>query len=135
MNNLRLISVFIAVSFLLSMTGTQHINSEKVTSSIEWTNTEHDFGKIKQGIPVTATFEFKNTSMVPLIISSVEPQCGCTVAKYPKEPVKYGKTGNILISFDAKNQGYFQKSVTVVTNTEEATTTLVIKGEVVLQLK
>lgn len=134
MNKLKLISVFAAISFL-SMTGIHHSNSNKVTSSIEWTNTEHDFGKIKQGIPVTATFEFKNTSMVPLIISSVEPQCGCTVAEYPKEPVKYGKKGNILISFDAKNQGYFQKSVTVVTNTEEATTTLVIKGEVVLQLK
>ncbi len=102
-----------------------------VSSSITWIKIEHDFGKIKHNNPVTATFEFSNPSMIPLIISSVEPQCGCTVADYPKEPVKSGKTGKIIVTYDAKNLGFFQKSIIVRSNTEEGTTTLIIKGDVV----
>ncbi len=69
--------------------------------------------------------------MIPLIIVAVEPQCGCTIADYPREPMKYGKKGVVSVSFDAKNNGYFQKSIAVMTNAEQGTTTLIIKGEVV----
>lgn len=127
--------IYITVLFCLSILPAFNIqleNNGKTNSSIKWTKTEHDFGKIKQNIPVSADFEFQNNSMIPLIIVSVEPQCGCTIADYPREPLKFGKKGVVSISFDAKNTGYFQKSVAVVTNTEQGTTTLIIKGEVVM---
>ena len=124
---------FLLVSALLLAFNIQRENDQKVTSSIEWTNTEHNFGRIKQNNPVTAAFEFKNPSMVPLVITSVEPQCGCTVADYPKEPVTYGKKGVVSISFDAKNSGYFQKSIIVTSNSGQGSTILIIKGEVVIQ--
>jgi len=132
------IKIFISVMLVSGLFLAFNIQEDRdlrVTSSIEWTKTEHDFGRIKQNIPVTAAFEFKNPSMVPLVIISVEPQCGCTVADYPKEPVKYGKNGNVSVSFDARNTGYFQKSVIVTTNTDQGSTTLVIKGEVVTKDK
>ena len=37
-----------------------------------------DFGKIKQGIPATHEFKFKNTSKVPMVITNVQASCGCT---------------------------------------------------------
>ncbi len=126
------IPILLVSAFLLAF-NIHKENDQRVTSSIEWIKTEHNFGRIKQNIPVTAAFEFKNPSMAPLVIISVEPQCGCTVADYPKEPVTYGKKGVVSISFDAKNGGYFQKSIIVTTNSEQGSTTLVIKGEVVIQ--
>ena len=103
----------------------------KVTSVIDWTGKTYDFGKIPQGKPVTAEFQFKNPSMVPLIIYSVKPSCGCTVADYPKEPVPPQKTGTIKVTFNAASPGFFQKSVVVATNAGEESETLIFKGEVI----
>lgn len=103
---------------------------ENISSSIEWKATTFDFGKIQYGQPVTAEFEFTNTSLVPLIINSVDPSCGCTVADYPKEPVQPGKSGKISVTFNAAAKGTFQKSVLVSSNATEGRASLIIKGEV-----
>jgi hypothetical protein len=105
-------------------------DSGKPKASIEWKSMEHDFGEIKRGTPVTAKFELKNSSMIPLIITSVRPSCGCTVADYPKEPVKPNEKGHISVTFDAKSPGYFTKSIKVRSNAEEELMTLYIKGMV-----
>jgi hypothetical protein len=100
-------------------------------ASINWKETIYDFGQIKQDIPVTAEFEFENTSLVPLIINSVRATCGCTVANYPKEPVQPGKSAIISVRYNARNPGHFTKTVFVSSNTGEGDTQLVITGEVV----
>lgn len=101
-----------------------------VSSSVEWTVTTYDFGKIQQGKQVSAEFEFTNSSMIPLIITSVQPSCGCTVADYPKEPVQPGTGGKIVVTFNAASSGTFQKSILVNSNATEGYQTLIIKGEV-----
>jgi hypothetical protein len=106
-------------------------DSTKPISEIAWNTTSYDFGKIEQGKPVTAEFEFTNPSMVPLIISSVKPTCGCTIADYPKEPVQPGKSGKIAVTYNAASSGFFQKSIIVSSNANEGNIALVIKGEVV----
>jgi hypothetical protein len=108
-------------------------DAPKNESGIAWTFTTKDFGKIEQGKPVAAEFEFKNPSMVPLIISSVRPSCGCTVADYPKEPIQPGKAAKISITYNAAASGVFQKSVLVTSNATEGNSTLIIKGEVVVK--
>ena len=100
-------------------------------ASINWEKTSYDFGKIAQNVPVTIEFEFENKSLVPLIINSVKPTCGCTVADYPKEPVQPGKSGKITVSYDARNTGHFTKSIIVSSNASEGDTQLVIAGEVI----
>jgi hypothetical protein len=103
----------------------------KPVSGIEWTSTTLDLGKIQQGKPVLAEFEFRNPTMVPLIISAVRPTCGCTVADFPKEPVQPGKSGKIAVTYNAAASGVFSKSIIVTSNAAEGNISLVIKGEVV----
>src|SRR5689334_18597290 len=52
----------------------------------DWTQTSFDFGKIKHNAPVTHEFRFVNKGAEPLVITSVQASCGCTVAKYTKDP-------------------------------------------------
>lgn len=111
-------------------TSVQAQESGDVASSIKWGDTTFDFGKIPQGKPVTTEFEFTNSSMVPLIINEVQSSCGCTVPSYPKEPILPGKTGTIVVTFNAAATGPFSKSILVKTNATEGYSSLVIKGEV-----
>jgi hypothetical protein len=99
-------------------------------AAIEWQFTEYDFGEIAKNKPVSIDFVFKNPGLVPLIIQDVKTSCGCTVPDYPKQPIAGGKSGKITVTFDAKDSGYFSKTITVTTNTEQATNLLYIKGEV-----
>ncbi len=96
-----------------------------------WTSTQHDFGKIKVGVPVTHEFTFTNTGDVPLIISTVQASCGCTVADYSKDPIAPKGKGFIKATFNAASVGVFSKTLTVNANTEEGVVYLTIKGEVV----
>jgi len=99
-------------------------------AAIEWEFTEYDFGKIEKSKPVTIDFVFKNPGMIPLIIQDVKTSCGCTVPEYPKQPIAPGSSGKITVTYDAKDSGYFSKTITVITNTEQNTNLLYIKGEV-----
>ncbi len=91
----------------------------------------HDFGKIPQGKPVTTEFVFTNIGIEPLILTNVQPTCGCTVADYTKAPVKKGEKGVIKITYNAAVPAPFSKAVTVTSNAKTPQKTLIIKGEVV----
>ena len=97
-------------------------------ATIEWDFVEHDFGKIAKNEPVTIDFVFKNPGMIPLVVVDVKSSCGCTVPDYPKAPIPPGSEGSITVTFDAKSSGYFSKTITVRTNTEEGVSELFIKG-------
>ncbi|HRF26924.1 MAG TPA: DUF1573 domain-containing protein, partial [Ferruginibacter sp.] len=71
-----------------------------------------DFGKIKQDVPATATFEVTNISNEPLIIEQANPTCGCTIGDYTKEPIAPGKSGFIKATYNAKNLNAFEKHLT-----------------------
>jgi hypothetical protein len=96
-----------------------------------WTKTEHDFGKIKQNVPVAYEFTFTNTGDVPLVISTVQASCGCTVTAYSKDPIAPNGTGFVKATYNAASIGQFTKTVTVNANTDEGQVRLTIKGEVV----
>jgi hypothetical protein len=131
---MKIVSVFLVSSVLILASlsyGVSAQDAAKPASGIEWTSTTIDFGKIEQGKPVSAEFEFKNPTMVPLLISSVRPTCGCTIADYPKEPILPGKSGKIAVTYNAAAGGAFTKAIVVTSNATEGNTSLIIKGEVV----
>jgi hypothetical protein len=106
-------------------------SSVNPSAMIEWKETSINFGDIQFDKPITVEFTFKNPGMMPLIISDVRSSCGCTVADYPKQPIVSGSEGRIKVTYDAKTEGYFSKTITVYSNTDGGLTQLYIKGVVV----
>ncbi len=100
-------------------------------ASFKWTDTDHDFGKVSQGKPVTVEFKFTNSGGEPLIVSDAKGSCGCTGVEYPKEPIMPNQSGTIKATFNAAAIGPFTKSVTVFSNAAEGVTVLRFQGEVV----
>ena len=100
---------------------------------IEFDQTTHDFGKINEADGrVTTIFTFQNTGMTPLVLSEVRASCGCTTPKWTREPVEPGQQGTITVTYNPSGRpGNFNKTITVTSNADPATTRLYIKGEVI----
>lgn len=93
--------------------------------------TEHDFGKIVDGVKVSFTFKFKNVGGSDLIINQVKTSCGCTVSKFTKTPIPPGKEGRVQLTFDSSHRrGFNNKIATVVANTQPNTEILKITAMV-----
>lgn len=107
------------------------IQADNNAPVMTFTQTVHDFGKMVQGEIVKYTFHFKNTGKTDLKITRVSTSCGCTVGKYPHEPVKPGEGGDVEVTFNsAYKMGYQNKSVMLLANTKPARTVLRIKAVV-----
>lgn len=92
--------------------------------------TEHDFGKIPQGKPVTYVFEVVNTGKTPFKLDNVQASCGCTTPEWDREKaVEPGATSKITVGYNAAAEGPFTKLVTITYNGTQ-TKQLTIKGEV-----
>ncbi|WP_338760222.1 DUF1573 domain-containing protein [Bernardetia sp. ABR2-2B] len=98
---------------------------------IEFEKTVHDFGNIKEGEVVEHVFKFKNIGETPLILTGVQPSCGCTASDFTKEPVAPGGEGTISLSFNSAGKvGAQNKTATVKANIEGGQTTISFKGNV-----
>jgi len=104
--------------------------SELKAPVVKWTTEDYNFGTIKQNKPVDVEFELTNVGNAPLIITKVEPSCGCTTSDYTKAPIAPGQKGKVKVTFDAKTLGNFSKSVNVTTNAKEALTIIKFYGTV-----
>ncbi|WP_186756558.1 DUF1573 domain-containing protein [Echinicola salinicaeni] len=78
---------------------------------ITFEETEKNFGDISQGTKVEHTFKFTNTGTEVLKISNVAATCGCTVPKWPKEPVAPGKSAEIKVTFNSAGKMGKQRSI------------------------
>lgn len=107
-------------------------NVEELTS-IEFTEEAFDFGEITQGEKVEHTFKFKNTGENDLVIVSAKGSCGCTIPEWPKEPIAPGEEGEMFVVFNSDGKkGKQHKKVTVVANTEPATTVVALRGDIIV---
>mgnify|MGYP001131950942 CR=1 FL=1 len=90
----------------------------KPLTTMQWIDSAQKYGDIKAGQKLAVSFRFKNTGSTPLVIESVAPSCGCTVADYPKEPIAPGKEGEITGEFDSNGrEGLQHKELTIKANT------------------
>ena|SRR5688572_1346598 len=104
----------------------------KSLTSIQWIDSVRNFGNITEGQKLALSFRFKNTGDKPLVIQSVEPACGCTVADYPKQPLKPGEEGEITGEFNSDGRvGQQHKEITVTTNTAMRTQNVIFEVNVV----
>jgi hypothetical protein len=99
--------------------------------TFQFSKESHDFGTIAEGDVAKHTFTFKNTGEAPLIIESAKGSCGCTVPKWPREPIPVGGDGEIEVAFNSKGKpGIQNKTVTITANTYPKITKISIKANV-----
>jgi hypothetical protein len=104
---------------------------EGPATTMEFEESEWDFGKITDGDKVRHVFKFTNTGDEPLTIKNAKGSCGCTVPEWPKEPIAPGEQGEINVEFNSKKKpGKQTKRVTITANTEPPQTYLTIKADV-----
>ena len=89
-----------------------------------------DLGKVKQGVPATATFVVTNVGTEPLIIEQANPTCGCTIGDYTKAPIAPGKTGTITATYNAASASHFTKTLTVKFAGVDEIKNIIITGDV-----
>ncbi|WP_025743796.1 DUF1573 domain-containing protein [Aquimarina pacifica] len=139
----KVILAAITISMLLSCNNSTKSQTKTMASTevaemksvlfpkMTFTELNHDFGIIKEGDIVEHQFSFTNTGEVPLVISNAKGSCGCTVPKWPKEPIQPGATETLLVSFNSNGKPNLQtKKITITANTESGKETLSIKAMV-----
>ncbi|WP_276134079.1 DUF1573 domain-containing protein [Polluticoccus soli] len=99
--------------------------------TMDFKDTLHDFGLMREGETSSYGFEFTNNGKKPLLISGATGSCGCTVADYPREPIQPGQTGTMKVMFNSTDKiGHQEKSVNISTNSKRGTHMLYIKADV-----
>ncbi len=102
------------------------------TTTLTFDETEFNFGKVDEGEMVAHTFKFKNTGSEPLIISNAKGSCGCTVPKWPREPIPPGEGSEITVEFNSKGKkGNRNQKVTITANTNPPQSFVALVGEVI----
>jgi hypothetical protein len=98
---------------------------------IQFTSSEHDFGKVREGEKVVWYFKYSNPGDQDLLLLSASASCGCTVPEYSKEPIAPGKEGMIKLIFDTSGRSGKQiKTVSIESNAITRITTLQIVADV-----
>ena len=84
---------------------------------IKFAEVLYDFGKVDSGTVVKHDYAFTNIGDQTLIVTNVQPSCGCTTAGSWDKMVEPGKTGIIPIQFNSTGYGgAVAKSITVTCN-------------------
>jgi len=109
--------------------------NNKNAPQIKFENVVYDYGTIFQNGDGNCEFKFKNTGKEPLILTTVRSSCGCTVPKWPQEPILPGKSAAIKVKYDTRRLGIINKQITVRSNAIESTIVLRIKGKITTKPK
>jgi hypothetical protein len=117
-----------AIVFSVAVMAQSQVKADDI---VKFSTEKHDFGKIKQGVPVTFNFEFKNISDKPVVVENASASCGCTVPEKPEKPIGPGETGKIKVQFNAAAAAPFNKDVYIKFAGVDQQKIVRISGEVV----
>jgi hypothetical protein len=120
--------LFFAAATVLSIS--VFAQAKKAEDVVKFKEITYDFGKIKQGAPVTHDFPFSNISDAPVVIESATPSCGCTTPIKPEGAIAKGKADKITAGFNAAAAGPFNKTITIKVAGVDMPMQLKITGEV-----
>jgi len=123
--------VFFAITmFSASLFAQEAVLVKKAEEFVKFKDLTYNFGKIKQGVPVTHDFVFTNVSDKPIVIETATPSCGCTTPVWPQAPVGKGKADKITAGFNAQSIGPFTKTIAVKLAGVDGVVTITISGDV-----
>jgi len=76
-----------------------------------------DFGEVVQGESVDLSVAIRSAGSEPLVIQKVETTCGCTVSRFPREPIPPGGEAALELRFDSTSRSGMQSfSIEVYSN-------------------
>lgn len=118
MKKFFLLSLFVSMALTTLNAQTTETKAEQPLDGpkIQFTEQEHNYGTMSKGADGSCMFTFTNEGNEPLILSNVKASCGCTTPSWTKEPVMPGQQGSIKVTYNTKNIGSFNKTVTVTSN-------------------
>ncbi len=99
-------------------------------TQVETDNTEFDLGTIPKGDAKTVGVSIKNVGGSPFMIFDTRASCGCTHIEYEKKPVHPDSTTIVSITYNADDQGYFNKTVSVYGNIDNSPLIIRLKGNI-----
>ncbi len=102
------------------------------SGALHFDHTEFDFGTTVQQSRLTHRFPFTNIGGAPARILRVKTACGCTIPRYPREPIAPGEQGELELIFESGAlTGEIAKGITVFTdNPEDPTVEIRVRAEV-----
>ena len=124
MKKILLLAALFSTAFTVSA-------QQKADEVIKVDMQKHDFGKIKQGVPVTTFFVITNTSDKPIFIENATAGCGCTTPEFSKEPIAPNSTSKLKVGYNAAAMGHFDKTVSIKIAGYTEPKVINISGEVV----
>lgn len=92
-------------------------------------------GEVMFQHPKTVSFGFVNKGDAPLLITSVNPSCGCLDVQYPQKAIETNECSEIKVTYDAKMLGTFYKDIEIITNASEKPIYLAMQGCVVTEVQ
>jgi hypothetical protein len=104
---------------LLTITGVVVLPDQQSGGAavIYFPETQHDFGKVKEGDKVDYTFRFINKGGSVLEIKDIKTSCGCTAALVSDDSLPPGQEGTIKVELNTANRvGKMSRTVTVQSN-------------------
>jgi hypothetical protein len=108
--------LFLGVGWIANAQTTQTATPAPVNDVLQIKEMEHDFGKIPQGKPVYFFFDIQNTGTTALKLDNVQASCGCTTPEWNHEAIPAGAADKIKVGYNAANEGYFEKFITITYN-------------------
>jgi hypothetical protein len=91
----------------------------------------HDYGEVPEGPMAEYDFQFKNVGKKPIVITEAHGSCGCTVPKWPTDPILPKHTGVIHVSYNSAGRpGQINKDVYITSNAQQNPMKLHITGMV-----
>lgn len=110
-------------------TASANANAEKPTKAhLKLSQNSIDFGTILIGKTKIVEVSFTNTGVKPLIITDTYTNCGCTSIEFPEEPFAPNKSGKLKIIYDADEEGFFSKTITIYSNADNKKEIIKIQG-------
>ena len=122
--------IFLLAAAFVGVFAVKAQNTAKPEDLAKFNVETHNFGKIKQGTPVTFEFEIKNITDKPITVESATASCGCTVPAKPEAPIEPGATGKLKVEYNAAAAAPFTKDIYVKLSGTDQMKTLHITGEV-----
>ena len=130
--NIRFFAYFFCFVSVITFKANAQTNLANTQPKIVFEQTSYDYGLIFAGDNGEVSFNFKNEGKSPLIINNVVSSCGCTVAKWSKDPVMPNQSGSIKLTYNTNIIGDIKRSITVTTNDPKLSRiVLILTGKVV----